>query len=303
VKDTLPGTRTVLDWFASYQHPDGLLSKVPWWSFIDWIETNQEFPSYDKNRESCLTTFQYVGALEDAVDLETVLGSPANVEIDQQRLAAAKKGLLNECWDKRVGLFADSPAKDIFSQHSNMLAVLYDVAPKDQHQELMRKVLAKEMGDASRKGPELIVASYYFRYYLARALDHAGMADEYLKTLGTWRDFLKMGFSTWPEQPGDTRSDSHAWSAHPTYNLLTLVAGIGPAEPGFRTVKIAPHLGDLTRLEASYPHDKGLIRVKYEVSGGGLSATLELPTGLSGVFVWKGKTTALRGGRVVLELK
>ena len=92
------------------------------------------------------------------------------------------------------------------------------------------------------RGPQLIHASFYFRYYLARALDHAGIADDYLKTLGIWHDFLKMGFTTWPEQPGDTRSDSHAWTAHPTYDSLTLVAGIEPASPGFKTIKIEPHL-------------------------------------------------------------
>jgi hypothetical protein len=125
------------------------------------------------------------------------------------------------------------------------------------------------------------------------------MADEYLKTLGDWRGFLKMGFTTWPEQPGDTRSDSHAWTAHPTYDLLTLVAGIEPASAGFATVRIAPHLGNLTSLEATYPHDKGLIHVKYEDS----HAEIELPPGLTGEFVWKGKTTALKSGKVTLDLK
>ena len=33
----LPGTRTVLDWFARYEQPDGLLRKLPWWSFVDWV--------------------------------------------------------------------------------------------------------------------------------------------------------------------------------------------------------------------------------------------------------------------------
>jgi hypothetical protein len=151
--------------------------------------------------------------------------------------------------------------------------------------------------------PPLIGASFYFRYYLTRALDHAGMADLYTKTLGDWRGFLKMGFTTWPEQPGDTRSDSHAWTAHPTYDLLALVAGVEPASPGFKTVRIAPHLGDLTHLEASYPHELGLIHVKYEVSGGGLHADVELPAGLTGEFVWKGKSTALKGGKVTLDLR
>ena len=52
------------------------------------------------------------------------------------------------------------------------------------------------------------------------------MADEYLDSIEPWRKLLPLHFSTWPEIPGDTRSDSHAWTAHPIYDLLTLVAGI-----------------------------------------------------------------------------
>ncbi len=48
-------------------------------------------------------------------------------------------------------------------------------------------------------------------------------------SLDPWRKLLPLHFSTWPEIPGDTRSDSHAWTAHPIYDLLTLVAGIEPA--------------------------------------------------------------------------
>jgi len=168
----------------------------------------------------------------------------------------------------------------------------------------MHKVIGKEIGETTETGgPELIQASYYFRYYLARALDHVGMADNYLKTLGSWRGFLKMGFTTWPETPGDTRSDAHAWTSHPTYDLLTLVAGISPGSPGFQTVRIAPHLGDLTQLEASFPHDAGLIHVKYAVGSTGLNATVDLPNGLSGEFVWKGKETRLHPGSNSLTLK
>jgi len=167
----------------------------------------------------------------------------------------------------------------------------------------MQRVVARRVdgrdGTKPVGDPPLIGASFYFRYYLARALDHAGMADEYIKTLGDWRGFLKMGFTTWPEQPGDTRSDSHAWTAHPTYDLLTLVAGIEPARPGFQTVRIAPHLGNLAHLEATYPHPLGLIHVKYE----GPQATVDLPVGLTGVFAWKGEQTKLHEGTNSLRLK
>ncbi len=309
LKEMLPGERAVLEWFASYQHADGVLGKLPWWSFIDWVgtETDKPFPSYDANNESCLTTMQYIGALEDSIELEKAMGSPEYAAIDNGRLDRAKRGVTAQCWDAAKGLFADSAAKDLYSEHTNMLGVLFDVVPKKDQRAVMEKVVARRVNGGDGTKPvgdtRLIGASFYFRYYLARALDHVGMADLYLKTLGDWRGFLKMGFTTWPEEPGNTRSDSHAWTAHPTYDLLTLVAGVEPASPGFATVRIAPHLGDLTHLDAVFPHDKGLIRMKYEVSGGALHAEIELPPGLPGEFVWKGKTTALKSGKVSLDLK
>jgi hypothetical protein len=135
----------------------------------------------------------------------------------------------------------------------------------------------------------ILSASYYFRFYLSRALEHAGMADEYLNSIDPWRKMLALHFSTWPETPGATRSDSHAWSAHPIYDLLTLVAGIEPSAPGFATVHIAPHLGSLTSLKASYPHPQGMIEVEYHRQGDGLNATITLPGTLTGSFVYEGK--------------
>ncbi len=36
VKQQLPGTRSVLDFYLAHQREDGLVGFVPWWSFIDW---------------------------------------------------------------------------------------------------------------------------------------------------------------------------------------------------------------------------------------------------------------------------
>ena len=122
------------------------------------------------------------------------------------------------------------------------------------------------------------------------------MADDYLQSLDPWRKLLPLHFSTWPEIPGDTRSDSHAWTAHPIYDMLTLVAGIEPASPGFATVRIAPHLGALDHLSATFPHPQGDIKVEYRREGSGLDATITLPSTLTGSFVYKGKTQPLEPG-------
>jgi Bacterial alpha-L-rhamnosidase C-terminal domain len=68
---------------------------------------------------------------------------------------------------------------------------------------------------------------------------------------------------------------------HPAYNLLTLVAGIEPASPGFASVRIAPHLGDLREASAGFPHAQGMFRVHFERAGDALTGRVTLPPGAS----------------------
>jgi alpha-L-rhamnosidase len=292
VKARLPGTRTVLEWFSRYEQPDGLLRKLPQWSFIDWVSSG-ELPTYDAHGESCTTTLHYLGALDDAAELEKAVGDPERAAQEKLWAQHVRIGLYAKCWDAGRKLLADSPAHTAFSQQSNVLAVLFDVIPRPDQQEVLRQVI--EIAPGSTPGG-VLSCSYYFRFYLARALDHAGMGDAYLSTLKPWRDLLALHFSTWPETPGATRSDSHAWSAHPAYDLLTLVAGIEPASPGFATVKIAPHLGDLREVTAEFPHPQGMIEVRLARDGAGLKGSVTLPAGLGGRFVWQGREQVLRSG-------
>jgi alpha-L-rhamnosidase len=293
VSSLLPGTRTVLGWFANYQQPAGLLHRLPWWSFIDWVSKG-EIPTYDANGASCVTTLEYLGALNDAADLEKAHGDPIFASRYQGHAANLRKDLFRYCWSGSRGLVADNPDQKNFSQQANVLAVLYDVVPKDRQQEVLRQMLAIEPGTT----PDgVLSASYYFRFYLARALEHTGLSAEYLRSLDPWRKLLPLHFSTWPETPGETRSDSHAWTSHPIYDLLTLVAGIEPASPGFATVRIAPNLGALPSLTATYPHPQGEIKVEYQRHGSGLAATITLPGKLTGTFVFNGKTWPLTPGQ------
>ncbi len=292
IRNSLVGTRAVLDWFALYQQPDGLLRRLPWWSFIDWVPSGA-IPTYGANGESCVTSLQYLGALRNAADLEAAFGDPNLAARYRTRASHVSAGIYSKCWVPSRGMLADNPDKTVFSQQSNILGVLYDAIPKDQQHAVLERVLAIEPGTTPNG---VLSASYYFRFYLARALDHAGMADDYLASIKPWRQLLALHFSTWPEAPGDTRSDSHAWSAHPIYDLLTLVAGIEPASPGFRTVRIAPHLGSLPSLTAKYPHSDGMIEVDYHRHGKGLDAKITLPAKLRGVFVFGGETWPLVSG-------
>jgi hypothetical protein len=303
ISQELPGTRSVLRWFANFQAKDGLLQHLPEWSFVDWTADGVVLPSYDAKGKSCLLTLEYIGALKEAAELERVEGDHAIARSYDVNARRAKRGVIDGCWDRDLHLIADSPAKTVFSQHSNTLAVLYDVVPRSEQVQVMQEVLSGKgaQGGMDRK-VRMIPASYYFDSFVARALVHAGIEDRYFDLVAPWRTLVRMHFSTWPETPGDTRSDSHAWSAHPTSDLLTIVAGIRPVGLGFFSVSIEPHLGGLTTLDAAMPHDGGMIQVHYAQSNGSLAAYVDLPDGLSGTFHWKGRKRTLHPGLNILQL-
>jgi hypothetical protein len=307
VKETLPHTRTVLDWYGSHLRPDGLLGKMNWWQFADWTAAYKYgVPPQDADGGSTFLTLQFVGALQAAAEMESQYGSQERVRDYQAIIQKASDALIKENWDSTHGLFADTPAKNSWSQDANFLAVVSDVAPRDQQKQILKRLLGSKRNEAATVDgisiPPLSEPSYYFRFYLSRALEHAGLGDLYLGQLQPWYDMLNLGLSTWAETPEPTRSDSHAWSASPNYDLLTIVAGIKPIAPGFKKVQISPHLEGLQHLEASMPSPTGLIYVAFMREGNRWNATLKLPNGLDGEFCWKARTWALHSGTQTLNL-
>jgi len=108
---------------------------------------------------------------------------------------------------------------------------------------------------------------------------------------------LDAGLSTFAETSDPTRSDCHAWSASPVYYFLSLVSGINPASPGFKTVRIEPNLGNLKNIDATMPHLLGAIRVKLQKDNENhISGEITLPAHLNGVFVWNGEERQLNEG-------
>ncbi len=291
VRQQLEGTRTVLAWFLQHQNPNGLLGKLPWWSFVDWThDFKGGEPPQDANGDSAILTLQFVEALREAADLETAYGDPVLAQRYTQTAAKSVSAIQTLCWNPQTHLFTDLPHGNHYSQHTNAMAVWLDVAAPADQRAIMTRILTTD------GTPSISPASYYYRFYLNRALEHAGMGDQYIQQLQPWRDMIALGLTTWAEQPEPTRSDSHAWSAHPNFDLLNIVAGIQPASLGFKTVLIEPHLGPLHTLTVSYPHPEGPIQVQYTLLNGSLHAVIHLPHGLSGTFRWQGRTYPIPEG-------
>lgn len=202
VRAQLSGTRTVMDWFISQQRPDGLVGNLPWWPFVDW---GKDFafgvPPQEENGGSSVITLQYIEALRYAEALEAAFGEPTRLQKYREAESRAVNAVRKSCWNETSGLIADTPAQKHYSQHANILGVWLDVIPHERQREVLTKILAaSDQGfGTSASVSEMTKATYYFRFYLARALEHAGMGDRYLDLLKPWRDMIALGLTTWAE--------------------------------------------------------------------------------------------------------
>ena len=288
VRASLPGTRAVLDWFATHEQPDGLLAQTPLVE-LHRLGLDRRNPHLRRARrilhDHARIPRRAQRCRRSRKELSATRCLPTR---DRTRAAHVRAGIYDKCWNADRGLLADNPdQKDLQPAGQHPRRALRRHSQGQPAAAVLRKMLAIEPGTT----PDgVLSASYYFRFYLARALDHAGLADEYLDSLDPWRKLLPLHFSTWPEIPGDTRSDSHAWSAHPIYDLLTLVAGIEPASPGFATVRIAPHLGSAQLAHCQLSPSRGRhSRSITSREGEALDATITLPGHLTGTFEFHGK--------------
>ena len=294
IRQKLAGVRGILDWYARYVDATGLLGPMPYWNYMDWTPPwRGGIPPGADDGHSTTISLLYAYALQRAAELEDGVGVPGMGAAYRARADSLRAAVRAQAWDPARGLFRDAPGTTAYSQQTNVLAVLVDAVPAAAQRGLMGRVLTDTT---------LTPASYYFSFYVLEALRKSGLGDRYIEQLAPWQGMLRLGLTSAPEKPEPTRSDTHAWAAHPNYGLLATVLGVRPASPGFRTVRIAPALGPLSHAEGRVPHPAGDIDVRLaRVGRRGLRAEVTLPSGLTGVLEWGGRRVRLHAGRQVVR--
>jgi alpha-L-rhamnosidase len=297
IKNKLLGERQILNYFQSFEQPDGSLNNVPYWTFTDWVNTKgwqSGMGPFGKDRCSAILDFQLLLAYQTAAVLEQKMGMKEYASMYIQKAQQLIVTIRNKYWDNTRKLFADTPEKDLFSQHANSLAILTGMVNGDE---------AADMGKLLISDSSLAPASIYFKYYLHQALVKAGMGNDYLNWLGKWRENITLGLTTWAEtsEVSRSRSDCHAWGASPNIEFFRTVLGIDSDAPGFKKVKIEPHLGSIAKIGGEMPHPAGKILVRYDNSGKQINAEITLPEKVTGTFIWKGRSYDLKEGKNVFS--
>ena len=273
VREMLPGTQAVLNFYCAYLGKDNLLHDMPWWNFVDWVRSwPSGVPPTNGGLLSGTVHVQLLQALQHAAELEEHFGNSGQAATWRKRVAPLWKAIQATFWDEQRRCFCEDAEHKVPSQHVNSLAVLTGQLPEADAHELIDRV---------SRDKQMAQCTVYFRYYLDRALSAAGWGDRYLERLGTWEGMLNDGLTTWAETdvPG-SRSDCHAWGASPNIEFFRNVLGVDSAGPGFSKVRIRPNLGPLQSLRGVVPHPKGLIRVEVTREGGVVKHKATLPPGV-----------------------
>ena len=201
----------------------------------------------------------YLYALGEAVEFFAQLGEPELSSRCRRHGEALCHRIVKVFFRPESGLFADSLAGDLFSEHAQCLALLSGFLDRE-----METTVQRNLFDG---GVYLTRTTVYFSFYY---LEICGKYDRYDKFMERMEIFFSMhglGLKTMLESPEPSRSDCHAWSSHPLYHFYATLLGIRPASPGFATVRIQPMSGVTDNISARMPHEKGMIEVMVERHG------------------------------------
>ena len=289
VKALMPGVRAVLDAYRTYINDEGFLTAVEGWNFADWVPNwNGGVPPDGTSGVSAVLNYQAALAFLLASDLENAVGE-REMAIHHRNTSHRISQVSNRhFWDERRGLLADDLSHSHWSEHTQCLAVLGGQLSKHQHDRIAQSLLTD---------PEIERTTIYFSHYLFETLHALNRPDKIQERLEMWFGLKALGFKTTLEHPEPSRSDCHAWGAHPLYHYYASFLGIRPTSPGFKTLTIRPQFGSLEWIRGDLPHPKGLITVELHQEQAGLVGAITLPEGVTGTLEHAGRTIHLTGGR------
>jgi len=284
----------LLQLYESYKSQPGLIDNPPNYIFMDWVIVgNHNLHNPPKAMGQAYLNAFYYRALQNAARFCKILGRASEAEHYLQLAEETKAAFNRHFWNEEKGLYIDGlndpdlPSKrpwaapgnvqgTYYSQHTNSLAVLYDLAPREKQAEIMRKVI---------EDSTLAQAQPYFMHFVLEALHHAGEFGKFgLDQMRRWKSLLAEHPSSLKEAWYGDFDFSHAWGGTPTYQLPAKILGVTPLEPGFEVLTIEPVFGDLYWAEGRIPTPRGTVGVSWQKNGNLVDLELSIPASCQAVL-------------------
>lgn len=283
----------ILEYYDRKIGESGLVEQVEYWPFVDWQKAwadNAGVPTAAAVGPSTIHNLMYAYALQCGAELADAAGRTGMMQEYQDRQKAVCGRVQELCWDWEREMYREGPAFMQFTQHAQSWAALNRMGTVEER----KKMLLHAVREA-----DVIPCSFSTSYELFRALEQEGLYGETRELMGRWVNLREKHCTTCPEEPDTGRSENHAWSALPMYEMIRKLAGVEPMEPGWKSVRICPHMDYLTDLQGEAATPFGVVQFQYkkEAETGDMCYMVTLPQGLGGEFCLPdGKTSQLKPG-------
>ena len=280
VRELAPAVHSLLDTFAGYQGKNGLISEAPNYMFLDWVDI-EGFPGHHPPAvigQGYLTAFYY-RALEDARRVAELTGDSAREAAYSRLRTETADAFGRELWVEAKGLYRDGkpfqtsvkpgqwlPAdKEIetFTAHVNILAVLYDLAPKDRQAEILERAM----------NAKNFTCQPYFMHFVFEAMAQCGLFERLgLAQMKRWKIVEETQSLREMWTTGDL---SHGWGATPLRQLSARVLGVQVR--GANQIVFAPKPCGLDWARGSVPLLSGEVKVDWRRQGNQWHLAVDVP--------------------------
>lgn len=267
----------ILDFYRSRVAENGLVARTSdggmgkrYWSFIDWTERWEAgVPNAIECGYVTMDTLHYILGLQTAAELAEYIGLPDYAAQCRADAEKAKIAVRAACMDEN-GILTDGPGYPEYSQHVQALATITDTYSLDEAVKAMNAAMDNE---------QYTLCSVAMGWYLCRALEKTGLYARTNQMWELWRIMIENNMTTCVESPGDiARSDCHAWSALPLYELPATTLGVRPAAPGFEKIAVHPVPGYMTSASGKVITPLGMIEVSWELKDGKPVVSVKAPS-------------------------
>lgn len=279
VRSHIPYIENVLNYFSRNLTEQGYVGQVGtvignrFWSFIDWAEEwnpSSGMPPAGLKGAITMESFLYVYGLQHAAKLMDYIGRKDEADAYVNQAESVKEAIRKYCIGSN-GMIQDGPGVDEYSQHCQVFAVLTDTVVAEQGRTNLLKTV-EEQGYAQ--------CTVAMRFYLFRALEKAGLYEYSERYWDTWKNMLKLHCTTSIEADTYARSECHGWGALALYELPSVILGVRPAEPGYKSIYINPVPGYMTYAKGTVITPVGIVEVNWKKVQSKLEMEYKVPEGV-----------------------
>ncbi|MBO5092714.1 MAG: hypothetical protein J6K52_05465 [Clostridia bacterium] len=284
----------LLSAFDGYMSSEnGLLEYAPNYMFVDWVVASESADKFidgstmmahgkmkgyslhhpPKALGQSVLCMLYYEALNKIASLYNVIGKEESADKCLKKAQNIKK-IINAClYDSERGLYfgglntPDQVPNDewlpknisnkYYLKQANVLSVLYDIAPKEKHRDILEYVI-RDLNKFEMQP--------YFYHFLLEALYKAGLFEKHgINLIKKYESILNKCDKGLCEAWENMQCDfSHAWGATPAYILKKALSGFEIIEAGYKKIKLKPNLYGLkfADFDISTPYGKIEISLK-----------------------------------------